>query len=620
MCHIGTDVVAHSFVNEQCGGPLRTHHQRHHVIENHMDAHNYRACAPGGSVPADPMGATETFPDIDSSALVFSVALDDAHPHGWPRPTTLSDEPDEAKKQVDVEGEMPDWLADGIVRAMIATYHEKTGHLEPANLGGGPFQAGLSDAQGGVRCLIDKAGIGIDRPLSELFAMIAPDPDPDPDPDVPPGYPLPWEVKVGCRFMISFYKLSFTDGFDLKKPRTPKVISWPPVSDLTDLASAPDFSGASTGDPVEDLCNAIKALVDWIKKVAEAALKLAGDIIKALASPFTYPLRAGLHERAMLGWNIASGAHEILAHTGFVYPHGERLCDDGELAVPNEIDLALITLGMTTDAAFVAALGDASDILGNLDLATDGLGDLRDPQQPFPYLPVLEVQDHGHKPNEHRRPWAFPSQGRGPDGNLYDTSLEQWDAGAEMDQLGLGRATRAGFDRLLGDSKGLTVPGPYRAGSQPESLLTGGHLGDPQQRPQYEAAYTPAITDALNRQHLILSDGGGNPLGDVIPFSSDLIGRILSKDGYPVDFNLDADRGYGNLCWDWTRDPNKTATNGLGQTLTQPVIPPEGSTTDGSGSPWLGAVVNGNGQLQQQKLQLQYFDKQPPGGQTWGQR
>lgn len=216
----------------------------------------------------------------------------------------------------------------------------------------------------------------------------------------------------------------------------------------------------------------------------------------------------------MLGWNIASGAHEILAHTGFVYPHGERLYDDDELAVPNEIDLALITLGITFVAAFVAALGDASDILGNLDLATDGLGDLRDPQQPFPYLPVLEVQDHGHKPNEHRRPWAFPSQGRGPDGNLYGTSLEQWDAGAEMDQLGLGRATRAGVDRLLGDSKGLTVPGPCRAGSQPESLLTGGHLGDPQQHPQYEAAYTPAITDALNRQHLILSDGGGNPLGD----------------------------------------------------------------------------------------------------------
>ena len=37
---------------------------------------------------------------------------------------------------------------------------------------------------------------------------------------MPPGYPLPWEVKLCYRFMISFYKLSFNDGFDLKKPRT----------------------------------------------------------------------------------------------------------------------------------------------------------------------------------------------------------------------------------------------------------------------------------------------------------------------------------------------------------------------------------------------------------------
>lgn len=38
VCHNGTDIIEHSFVNEQCGGPFRTHWQRHHPIENHMDA------------------------------------------------------------------------------------------------------------------------------------------------------------------------------------------------------------------------------------------------------------------------------------------------------------------------------------------------------------------------------------------------------------------------------------------------------------------------------------------------------------------------------------------------------------------------------------------------------
>ncbi len=41
MNHCATDVAAHPFTNAKCGGPYRTHWQRHHVIENHMDAHVY---------------------------------------------------------------------------------------------------------------------------------------------------------------------------------------------------------------------------------------------------------------------------------------------------------------------------------------------------------------------------------------------------------------------------------------------------------------------------------------------------------------------------------------------------------------------------------------------------
>jgi hypothetical protein len=32
ITHIGTDTIAHSFVNEQCGGPYRDHPTRHHLI------------------------------------------------------------------------------------------------------------------------------------------------------------------------------------------------------------------------------------------------------------------------------------------------------------------------------------------------------------------------------------------------------------------------------------------------------------------------------------------------------------------------------------------------------------------------------------------------------------
>ena len=41
MTHVATDTTAHAFVNEKCGGPFRTHWQRHHLIENHIDARTY---------------------------------------------------------------------------------------------------------------------------------------------------------------------------------------------------------------------------------------------------------------------------------------------------------------------------------------------------------------------------------------------------------------------------------------------------------------------------------------------------------------------------------------------------------------------------------------------------
>jgi hypothetical protein len=38
MTHLATDVTGHAFVNQISGGPFRTHWQRHHLVENHLDA------------------------------------------------------------------------------------------------------------------------------------------------------------------------------------------------------------------------------------------------------------------------------------------------------------------------------------------------------------------------------------------------------------------------------------------------------------------------------------------------------------------------------------------------------------------------------------------------------
>jgi hypothetical protein len=86
------------------------------------------------------------------------------------------------------------------------------------------------------------------------------------------------------------------------------------------------------------------------------------------------------------------------------------------------------------------------------------------------------------------------------------------------------------------------------------------------------------------------------------------MGRILSPDGYHVDFNLDADRGYGYRCWDWIRGTT-TATNGRGQTYVTPRAEPEGADS-GPAPTWQGAAPDAT----QQPLQLRYLNVVPGRG------
>lgn len=41
ITHVGADVTGHPFVNAIAGGPFRLHWQRHHLVENHLDAFWY---------------------------------------------------------------------------------------------------------------------------------------------------------------------------------------------------------------------------------------------------------------------------------------------------------------------------------------------------------------------------------------------------------------------------------------------------------------------------------------------------------------------------------------------------------------------------------------------------
>ena len=573
VAHLGTDTIDHSFVNEQCGGPFRTHWQRHHLIENHIDAWNYRQAGENGSLPGDDLAATDLYPDLARSAFVFAVALDDEHPNGFDRPTSLPDDPAAAKDAVDVDGFMPEWLATGIVRALIATYHVE-GEVQPANLSGSSFQNGMGGVKSALQTILDAAGIHLDRPIDDVMAAVAP----DPGFDVPYGYPMPWEVQTSYRFMTSFYRLSFWGGFDLDKPKKPDI-AWPPASDFSDLASVPDLSGPSSGDPLQDVCSAIKSFFDWLKHEAEALGKLIDDLAAAVVSVGTYPIRWGLYQVAMWAWDIVTTAHEIMAHTGFVIPHGE-LVKDGELAQPNEIDHALITLGSTVDGAFLQALHDATDPFGNLDRDPSLIVEPTNPRNELtPFLPVRPRQLGSESASEYERPWAYPMISRRHDKSLYITPTEKSDVTRELSELGIDERLSTWVHRTLGKHEGLAMTGPYPTGARPDDVFfRTSEPVVPGVRNAYEVAPTPAFTDAINE--LVIGRDPGtdhSPMGDAIPFSAYLMGRVLDADqGAVPDFNLDADRGYGYRCWDWIRG-DEIGENPRHQSYHKPLVESEGS-------------------------------------------
>lgn len=597
VCHVGTDVIAHSFVNEQCGGPFRTHWQRHHLIENHVDAWNYEQTKPGGALtPDDFCGFQDTYPGLNQSALYFAMqipqgidGLAQADKQGDLRQPLPPDDGSSANTTerttlLDTDGALPQWLAEMIVQVFIEVYaHPSEGGLadlqaqigdgdipHPRNLLGQPFQDGLhvsTDVLGKVLNLlgVDNAGMA----LGDLRKLVAP----DPPFNVPEGFPLPWEVQTAYRFMLSWFKRSYVSQFAMDKPQRPTVFT-PPGSDFN--FGPPDFSGVNSSDnPLSQACEAIAALLDWLFKTAQQVANIIGDVLKTIASAATWPVREALYDGIILpAWEMSESIREVLVHMGFLMPQSLEFWPDGEIRKPSEIDLELITLGHTVDAAFQQALAAAWDPLGNLDhdptLTNEGL---RDPHGALnPWLPVRMTK--GQKPPgfgalsgndvvEYQRPWGFPDRTNDPDPKKAGNYLEA----------------------------PLTTAGPYLENTMPDQLLATNANASNAARLLYEGAGCPADTDIYN-QSFVLHQGDGrfgegnfngtNPLGDPVVFSSYLIGQVANNPKFLSSFNLDADRGFGYLCWDWIRANVEAGAANLpkdGQlhTFPPPRVWPEGS-------------------------------------------
>jgi Zinc dependent phospholipase C len=503
IAHCAGDVTGHPFVNEKCGGPYRLHWQRHHVIENHMDALVYDS----------QHGATEPYGEFGTSALHFRLAFrkrkdapyngaDDAPAYdyftGFPAYDPAPAGDFQRQKLWDLDsGDMPGDLCNHIIATMAKIFGD--------------------DPDGQNPPIFDEPRILTD--------------DPQEFRDGNSGRPSVLSMQNTFWTLYHYLKFVTTDGFTPRRPPPPDWIDPgtfnPPPFPGSDSGVGDDTSRGEDPSPdgfnLLDLLLALFAIAVWM---VEFGVWLATLPLAVLNQILTMPGREALYYTAVLpAWQLYTALRKPLVMSGFLVPR------------PEEISTSLIELGISPDGqleSLAAALASPTGMAGGPLPFDEHSGRIppsdRDADPAYPRAIIADEPSaianiigylgdpfcgNPVQPSEFLRPWMYPD------------------------------ANNAGIPN--GWEAPLSHAGPYVQGDDARVLMN--HApGNNVARKDFEKAMTPAETEMFSSAHL----PGGRHLGDPVDYSVYLAGVLSGNDPIP-DFNLDGDRGYAYHCWDLDR-------------------------------------------------------------------
>jgi hypothetical protein len=530
ITHLATDTTGHAFVNEKSGGPFRTHWQRHHLVENHMDAQTYDV--DHGSEPRYNM--------FTESALHYSIAFTDTGTDNHQDPLPSYPPGDSLRdlyarrRLLDLDSGMPKNLADLIYRAMGQTY--QTGSADSQTVPAYPSPRIITGGDG--------------RPDIEM-------------------------IQTAYLLLFRYLKMSTLDGFKHDKPEPPELFPNLAFPQLTDPHDPPPtaFLGPSNAiidtDSVKHLVLSLIRFLRWLTAVALWCATILPTI--ALDTATYIPRLIAYYSIELPLYYMVKAERRIMVMSGFLHP------------MRDEIDDGLVRLCRGHDDAFLSMLKAMNDTLGGVDdngltaintqalklmaiLAISGeeamaqaLGESdlssTNPSEPqpdknYPHSQPLDAPAPNGNPIEYHAPWHYP------------------DSPTELSP---------------------TFAGPYTCGDMPHILLDGGIPGDQDIRKRYETSALPADTDLIS---FTQTDKTVN-LGDPVNFSGYLIWQLTRTNWQAndktqiTDWNLDADRGYAYKCWDWNRHaapkPGGSNTHVLfdleGNEYMEPCTPPPQTET-----------------------------------------
>jgi hypothetical protein len=501
ISHIATDVTGHAFTNEKCGGPYRLHWQRHKLVENHMDA----------KILDNEHGTDEIYNQLSNSALHLWITFngDGTSRHDFfdaqPGPTysTGDQTPDilDRHSKWDVDSDLPDEVAMFLSEAIVEFFTD------------------------------DRLDVAAPTGAVSSHPVIIEDIQPGTQ-----GYPDAEALRAMYWWLTKYLKFTTTDFYKMRYPDFDAIIIEPFPSPPGSGSSMPG-PGGEDDNPWADALSLLLSIFAWIAYIGQVvawALTVLPGIIASLA---TMPLRYLIYEYLEVPlYNAWMALHFYLAHTGFANP------------MKSEMNPGLMTLGVAPQNSWAqveAALSDLSGGIGSpLGAGDEPSGD--DQREGLPKEVVVDTPANvsllsqlldlagvqgcppGIIPSEFLRPWLYPS--RNMDGSAILT--EPLDTASDLHAS------------------------PYPGGTD-ATVLMASSPGDAAARVQFESAMSELETLQAQVDHL----KSQRTLGGPIDFTTYLVARLTRDNpGTITNFNLDSDRGYAYLAWDWLRDGQLTGT------------------------------------------------------------
>jgi hypothetical protein len=323
LSHYVTDVVGHPFVNQVVGAPWRMFWQRHHLVENFIDAYVWDRWH--DSVPPPSPPSTEEQP-LDQ---IRSTPHDDL---GAGAPFTFARLNDHIKIGYTQATDPVDALIQSICQK-IRNGMEDIGVAEPdpispsdpdfiqwAQMLAASFRSAYPASEQPPENLKDPAVVGSARP---------------------DGYPTPDDIAAAYTVLRLF--LRFGTEEKINEPEFPDIVAdvWKAMkkvlddlrNDLSAITPPPTISiNPSNNFSFEDLW---KSILDWVKWAAETAVKVgraAFDFVKnAIAVGGTIlvdSVKIGLYFVKKALFDIYKAFRHFLVRAGYAMPFTDELVHD----------------------------------------------------------------------------------------------------------------------------------------------------------------------------------------------------------------------------------------------------------------------------------------------------